>query len=353
MRLFKWFVANKIVVILPLLALIVVSIFIFAQSRVQARNANPTTTESNPSSIVKTADESLDQTRAAATNENTANTAKVIFQVDNMSCSGCIATIKSSLASYEGIQEIIVDITGGVAEVYFDSLAIKDLKPLASSITASGYPAKISQILTADQIRQEEAIAASRAKFYIASVSGWDISRSDFNTEMSFAKKRYEQAYGENVFASNQGKSLLNNLKAQVVSRLINEGIQMQEVQRTDYRIDPKIVDMEFAQFMKQKELDLEKLKASLEKNGYPFDYFMKRFENQVLLKRYLDENVFAGAASDDDRQNQYRAWFNNARGLSKIAIYDSELKQLSRNQTSGSGCGRSSGASCCSTNQS
>jgi hypothetical protein len=170
---------------------------------------------------------------------------------------------------------------------------------------------------------------------------------------MSFAKKRYEQAYGENVFASNQGKSLLNNLKAQVVSRLINEGIQMQEVQRTDYRIDPKIVDMEFAQFMKQKELDLEKLKASLEKNGYPFDYFMKRFENQVLLNRYLDENVFAGAASDDDRQNQYRAWFNNARGLSKITIYDSELKQLSRNQTSGSGCGRSSGASCCSTNQS
>ena len=155
MRLFKWIVANKIVVILPLLTLIAVSIFIFAQSRVQARNANPTTTESNPSSIVKTADEPLDQTRAAATTatqtpattENTANTAKVIFQVDNMSCSGCIATIKSSLAGYEGIQEIIVDITGGVAEVYFDSLAIKDLKPLASSITASGYPAKISQIL--------------------------------------------------------------------------------------------------------------------------------------------------------------------------------------------------------------
>jgi hypothetical protein len=252
-------------------------------------------------------------------------------------------------------------------------------------------------MLTADQIRQEETIAASRAKFYIASVSGWDISRSDFDTELAFVQKRYQQAYGESVFTSDQGKALQDSLKAQVVSRLINEGIQMQEVQRSGYRIDPKIVDIEFAQFMKQKNLDLEKLRASLEKNGYPFDYFMKRFENQVLLKRYLDENVFAGAASDDDKQNQYRTWFNgypfdyfmkrfenqvllkryldenvfagaasdddkqnqyrtwfnNARGLSKVTIYDSELKQLTHNQTSGSGCGRSSGASCCSTDKS
>jgi hypothetical protein len=71
----------------------------------------------------------------------------------------------------------------------------------------------------------------------------------------------------------------------------------------------------------------------------------MKRFENQVLLNRYLEENVFAGAASDNDKQNQYRAWFNNARVLSKVTIYDKTLKQLTQNA--------SSGASCCPTNQS
>lgn len=361
MRLLKWIAANKIVVILPLLALIAVSIFIFAQNRVQARNSNPTATESNPSPIAKTADEPFDETRAAAatptqtpaTNEITSTTSKVIFQVDNMSCSGCIATIKSSLAGYEGIQDIIVDIAGGVTEVYYDSREIKDLNALASSISASGYPAKVSQTLTADQIRKEEAIAASRAKFYIASVSEWDISRSDFDTELAFAQKRYQQVYGENVFNSTQGKAMLESLKAQVVSRLINEGIQMQEVQRAGYRIDPETVDTAFAQFLENKKLDLEGLKATLTKTGYPFDYFMKRFENQVLLNRYLDEEVFAGAASDYDKQNQYRAWFNNARGLSKVTIYDIELKQLTRNQSSGSGCGQRSGASCCSTNKS
>ena len=127
----------------------------------------------------------------------------------------------------------------------------------------------------------------------------------------------------------------------------------MQEVQRAGYRVDPKIVDTEFAQFMEKKDIDLEELKAMLEKSGDPFDYFMKKFENQVLISRYLDEKVFGGAASDYDKQNQYRTWFNNARVLSKVTIYDSELKQLTRNQSSGSGCGQSSGASCCPTTKS
>ena len=337
MKFAKWIVSNKIIVALPLLALIIAGIFVFGHNRVQAKKANLTATESYPTPTIKTADEAkTDNLVAAAPAAQTPAKAEITSGTSN---------IKSSLAGYAGIQDIIVDIAGGVTEVYYDSREIKDVNPLASSITASGYPAKVNLILTADQIRNEEAIAASRAKFYIAAVSGWDISRSDFNTELAFAKKRYEQAYGENVFASDQGKTLLDSLKAQVVSRLINEGIQMQEVQRAGYRVDPKIVDKEFAQFMKQKDFDLEGLKASLEKSGYPFDYFMKWFESRVRLGRYLDEKVFAGAASDDDKQNQYRAWFNNARVLSKVTIYDKELKRLTQNP--------SSGGSCCPTNKS
>ena len=361
MRLFKWMAANKIVIILPLLALAAVSAFVFAKNLVQAGNSNPAVTESSTSPIAKTADEIgaeppgavAGATPTPAKTEIAPTTSKVIFQVDNMSCSGCIATIKSSLAGYAGIQDIIVDIAGGVTEVYYDSTKIKDIEPLTSSITASGYPARVSRILTADQISKEEAVAASRARFYIASVSGWDISRTDYDTELAFARKRYQQAYGENVFAGNRGKTLLESLKAQLVSRLINEGIQMQEVQRAGYRVDPKILDTEFAQLMAEKEIDLEGLKAMLAKNGYPFDYFMKKFENQVLLNRYLDEKVFGDAASDYDKQNQYQAWFSNARALSTVTIYDSELKRVTRSQSSGSGCGGSSGGSCCSTNKS
>lgn len=42
----------------------------------------------------------------------TSTTSKVVFQLDNMSCCGSIAAIKSSLAGYAGIQDIIADIAG-------------------------------------------------------------------------------------------------------------------------------------------------------------------------------------------------------------------------------------------------
>ena len=361
MKIIKWIASNKIVIVMPLLAFICVSVLVFAHNRVQAKKTTAAATQSDPTPIIKSADEPGTENELAATQttqpagkaEITPDTSKVVFQVDNMSCSGCISTIKSSLAGYAGIQDIIVDISGGVAEVYYDRSKIKDVDGLASSITASGYPARVSQIFTADQIKKEEALATSRAKFYIASVGGWDISRTDFNTELAFAKKGYQNAYGENVFTGDKGKTVLDSIKAQIVSRLINEGIQMQEVQRVGYRVDPKTVDQEFEKFLTQKELDLEGLKITLEKSGYPFDYFMKKFENRVLLNRYLDEKVLGAAANDYDKQNQYQAWFNTARVLSKVKIYDQELKRVSQNASAGGGCGQSSGASCCSTQKS
>jgi hypothetical protein len=196
--------------------------------------------------------------------------------------------------------------------------------------------------MTADQLKEEEAVAASRAKVYIASVGDWDISRSDFDTELAYASKRYKNAYGQNVFSDARGKNVLDSIKAQVVSRLINEGIQMQEVQRVGYRVDPKLLDQEFDEFLAEKNLNSESLKISLEKNGYPFDYFMRKFENRVLLRHYIDNRVITNAASDYDKQQQYLAWFSNARTLSKVTIYDKQLERLTQNQSAGGGCGSS-----------
>jgi len=42
---------------------------------------------------------------------------------------------------------------------------------------------------------------------------------------LAIAKNRYQQGYDENVFAGQRGKTLLDSIKAQVVARLINEGL--------------------------------------------------------------------------------------------------------------------------------
>ena len=128
MKIVKWIASNKIVVVMPLLAFICVGVFVFAQNRVQAQKTTPAAAQSDPLPKIKTADEPGAENKLAATQAVqpsgktgiTSDTSKVVFQVDNMSCSGCISTIKSSLAGYAGIQDIIVDISGGVAEVYYD-----------------------------------------------------------------------------------------------------------------------------------------------------------------------------------------------------------------------------------------
>ena len=89
-----------------------------------------------------------------------------------------------------------------------------------------------------------------------------------------------------------------------------------------------------------QKNNDLESFKASLEEDRYPFDYFMKKFENRVLLRHYIEEQVLRDVASDYDKQQQYQVWFGNARGLSKVTIYDKQLERLTQNQSGGGGCG-------------
>jgi copper chaperone CopZ len=348
MKIIKWIASNKILIVAPLLTLISAVVFSYAYNWSEDRKTNIEAAQSYPTPTIKTVDKQLvgNQDIALAaddssvTAEVTSNTAKVVLNVEGMSCSGCISTIKSSLAGYEGIQDIIVNISGGITEVYYDSRKIKDVNRLASSITASGYPATVNRLVTADQFKEEEAVASQRAKFYIASVGGWDISRADFDTEVAYAKNRYKKAYGKNIFSDERGKKVLDSIKAQVVSRLINEGIQMQEVQRTGYQVDPKILEREFDNFIMQKNLDLEKFKASLVESEYPFEYFLKKFENRVLLSQYIEEQVLRGVASDYDKQQQYQAWFSNARGLSKVTIYDKQLERLTQNQSGGKSCG-------------
>ena len=270
---------------------------------------------------------------------------KAVLRVDGMSCSGCIYTIKSSLAGFKGVRDILVNLPAGETEVYFNRQQLKDVNKIAAAITNSGYPAKVVAVLSADQIRESQNRAAVRAVHYIASVGDWDISRTDFTTELNHAMSRYASVYGDKIFASEQGNTLTDNLKAQIVSRLIDEGIQIQEIKKAGFTVGPATVATELNNFLTQKGIDRNKLRAELEQNGYGFDYYMKRFENRVLINKYLDERILDNAANDFERQRRYAAWFKNAGLLAKTVYYDKDIERLIQAQAAGGGC--SGGGSC------
>jgi hypothetical protein len=86
----------------------------------------------------------------------------------------------------------------------------------------------------------------------------------------------------------------------------------------------------------------MDQFQGMLASSGYDYPYFLKKFENQITVNRYLDENVFNGVTTDVEKQQQYRDWFNNARLLAKVVYYDRQLETIVKNSSSGSGCGSS-----------
>ena len=267
---------------------------------------------------------------------------KAVLSVRNMSCSGCISTIKSSVAGFTGIKEVIVDLGSGTVEIYYDARQLQSLAPVAKAITDSGYPATILRTLSADQVKKERTLAESRSALYIVSVGKWDISRSDFNVELEAAKERYLQIYGKDLFDSDPGKNLLDSLKAQILSRLIDEGIMMQEILRTGYKVEKEILDKRFQTILSQHGKTLAEFKMSFSDNGYNYEYLRKKYEIKIMIDQYLNSNVLVDASNDYEKKNLFNAWFNNSKTLAKVVYYDKDLEQLLRRLKQSGGCSAS-----------
>ncbi|MFC1869610.1 cation transporter, partial [Thermodesulfobacteriota bacterium] len=265
---------------------------------------------------------------------------KVILDVKDMSCSGCISTIKGSLTNISGIKDILVDIGSGKTEVYYDNSVLKDVSKIADAITAAGYPASMRRVVSPDQLKKEKSIADSKSRYYVASVGGWDIARTDFETELEAAKNKYSKIYGENLFSSRRGESLLENLKTQIISRMLDEGIIMQEIQRSDYKVDDKTIEEALHLHLERIGKSIEEFKDSLSEMGYNLDYFKKKFKTKLFINKYIDERVLSDASNPAEKQNLFAAWFNNSKTLCEVVYYDKDLETLIRNKSAASGCG-------------
>ena len=268
-----------------------------------------------------------------------ANLSKVVLNVSNMSCSGCISTIKGALAGYTGIKDILVDISGGKAEVYFNREELKDVSEIEKAITDSGYPARIMKTFTPEDLRNERDMAASKAEYYIASVSGYDISRVDFAMELNAARQRIRKAYGDGILETAQGRTVDSRLKAQVASRLIDEGILLQEIKKSGYGLNEDIMSIELKKYINNSGKNGNEFQQSVRDDGYDYDYFKKRFETRLLINKYLDEKVLAGASTQYEKQRMFASWFKNSKLLAEVVYYDKDLENAARNSSASGSC--------------
>lgn len=299
-----------------------------------------TNVKPNESGLKNTAPAS--DTSETGANGNDSQWSKAYLSVSNMSCGGCVTNIAASLAPLPGIGNINVDVAGGTAEILFDPDKLQDPQQIANTITEAGYPAKIERLAAADRARARAQEMAQRARTHIASVGTLEIPRTDFDMELSHAHARYQALYGDNVFSGEQGNKVLDRIKAQISSRLISEGIKVQEVERAGYTISDQQVTQAMDAYLSERQLSLDAFKSSLIASGYTFDYFKKKFSQRQRVQSYLSEVVLNNSLDQDDRQTCYANWLTNATALAKVVFYDTELEKLV-NANKSSGCGGSS----------
>jgi len=278
--------------------------------------------------------------RTASPSNINGDLSKAVLNVQGLSCSSCIQNIKDALSNIQGIEEILVDISRGTAQIYYDSKTLKEPDRLAKAVTSGGYPATLVKTYSSEDLRKEGALAAARSEYYIASVGGWDIARSELNTQLEHAKKRYAKTYGENLFSTDRGKSLIDNLRAQIVSRLIDEGVMLQEITKAGYKVDAVAVEDELKKAMQQSGKGSEDFRTALNESGMTLEYFKKRLETQILISRYLEEKILSGASSDVEKQTLFASWFKNAKILAEVSYYDKDLERLVQQQSAQGKCG-------------
>ena len=270
------------------------------------------------------------------------NEARAIIAVQGMTCSGCISQIKASLAELDGIGDVHVDLKNGKVTVTYDSAKLKDTGRIAEAITAAGYPAKLKQTLTAKQIENEKRLNASRSKKYIARVGDWEISRADYDSELNHARQRYQKVYGADVFEGDRGRALITDIKSQVVLRLIDEGVQLNEIRQSNYNLPPDTLKKAFSGFLEERSMSPEEFKRTVEESGLDYAYFLKKFENRVTINTYVEENILTGLSNEQNARQQYADWFRNARLLAETVYYDKEIETIVKNSNRPSGCQRS-----------
>lgn len=275
----------------------------------------------------------------------TAPPAKVLLDVEGMSCGGCVFTIQSALSAMDGITDVQVDVAAGTTLVAYDPETISNTDAIARAITDGGYPARIARAFSAEQVARERQMADTRAATVIASIGGFDIPRADFEADLAHAQSRYQSLYGPKVFSEDRGQRFLNNLKGQIVRQMVTEGIQLREIQSAGFTVGREKIDHEFAAYLDQRGMTRSDFESKLAENGFRIERFRKRFENRVLIEAYVEEKVVAGATSEAERQQRYTDWLDNARLLAEVVYYDRELAALGKNRTAGGGCGSSCSA--------
>jgi copper chaperone CopZ len=251
---------------------------------------------------------------------NLANAALAEFKIDNLSCGSCVSNIQSALSKVSGVGDVEVNLTSNRGRVFYDPQKI-DSQKIAETITAAGYPASVRLELDPLEyqamLKQQEQLGQA----YMAKIGDRLFSRADFEALL--------QQRSAGAVPQGQEDRLWQSVWQDVLQHeLLLTAAEKSQVVVQPYEVEAKLEELQQGH---------EGLEALVVKRYGSMDAFRSRLREDMIIKRTIEDHVYAGSNDPQERQAKLQSWFADLQRNTEVVIFDKRLKAVTQG---GGGCG-------------
>jgi len=245
------------------------------------------------------------------------------FSVRNLSCGSCVQNIRNALEGVKGVGAVEVSVTSGLARVEYAPAAI-DAGAIAGRITEAGYPAVLSQQLTAEDYRALREDSARLGDRFVGRIGEKLISRETFASALS----RREGGPA----APKQG------LLKEVWEDILQQELLLAAAERNAVVVQEGEVDLELRKLRETG----EDFSALVRENYGSEEELRRQLKQNLIIRRNIDENVLQGEQDPRVARQRLDRWYRDLAGSVPVLIFDPALKAAV--EGGGKGCG----GNCC-----
>lgn len=246
------------------------------------------------------------------------------FTVANMTCGSCVQNIQTALNDVEGVSSVEVSVTTGRSRVSFDPARTDEAK-IAEKITASGYPASINYVLSAEEQRATREEENRLAEKFVARVGERLIPREDFQEAVDIQLRRSGGQGSEQSVMRSTWESLMQREILLAAAEQSGIVVQESEVQAEIDRMRSKMPGFN-----------------NLIAQQYGSEqFFSDKLKTDMTIQRLMEEDVLTGREDTAARQQKLQKWYAELAAATDIRILDPQLEAV---MSLSGGCG----GSCC-----
>ncbi len=175
-----------------------------------------------------------------------------------------------------------------------------------------------------------------------AVINGEAVGRGELRRRVDAGRRIIERQYGGDFFSGTAGRERLSSLRRDVMERMLEERLVVQEAQRLGIRISDEAAEKEIRRIGGEVYGSPEDMKKMLAEDGLSLENIRNHFRNNMTFQA-LAAIKASGAASEEKGQALFNDWLNRAKKAANVTVYESYASAAAGPQQGGC-CGLGGG---------